>query len=152
MRHDGSQKRHGFTHLRLVGEGQGLWEVWRRKDNKTLAVVLYFFLQRDAPSSPSVLIGSWEHPFAGCADVNWAWRTSAAGSNIPGLPPPLLLPSSPSFTHPFSPSHLPDLNLDHYRLFCISLLTSSVVDVSAYMGILAFFIITSSFSVSMTQD
>lgn len=47
------------------------------------SVVLYFFLLRDAPSSPSVLIGSWEHPCAVCADVNRAWRTSAAGTYIP---------------------------------------------------------------------
>lgn len=38
----------------------------------TDSVVLYFFLLRDAPSSPSVLIGSGEHPCAGRADVNRA--------------------------------------------------------------------------------
>lgn len=88
------------TRQRLLWEGQGLWEVWRRKDNKSLTVVLYFFLLRDTPSSPSVLIGSGEHPCAGRADVNRAWRTSAAGTNIPTS----LLP----FFHPsfFSPSHL----------------------------------------------
>lgn len=36
------------------------------------SVVLYFFLLRDAPNSPSVLIGSGERPCAGRADVNRA--------------------------------------------------------------------------------
>lgn len=113
------EKCDSFTHQRLVGGGQGLWEVWRRKDNKRLAVVLYFFLQRGAPSSPSALIGSWEHPLAGRADVNRAWRTSAAGSNITTS----LLP----FFHPFFSllhTHLPDLNPDHYRSFCVSVFIS----------------------------
>lgn len=69
---------------------------------KELTVVLYFFLLRDAPSSPSVLIGSGEHPCAGPADVNQAWRTSAAGTNIP---------TSLSFTRP-----LPSLNSEFQLL------------------------------------
>lgn len=88
----------GWFHLSDYWEGQGLWEVCRRKDNKSLTVVLYFFLLQDAPSSPSVLIGSGEHPCARCADVNRASRTSAAGTNIPTS----LLP----FLHTFSLLHI----------------------------------------------
>lgn len=52
--------------------------------------MLYFFLLWDAPRSPSVLIGSGGLLCAGRADVNRAWRTSAAGSNIPILLHPKL--------------------------------------------------------------
>lgn len=45
---DENQQRDGFTCQRLLREGQGLWEVCRRKDNKSLTVVLYFFLLQDA--------------------------------------------------------------------------------------------------------
>lgn len=94
---DRNQQQDGFTCQRFLWEGQGLWEVWRRKDNKSLTVVLYFFLLRDAPSSPSVLIGSGEHQCADRADVNGAWRTSAAGTNIPTSLLPFSYPSFPSF-------------------------------------------------------
>lgn len=76
----------------------------RRKDNKSLTVVLYFFLLRDAPRSPSVLIGSGERPCAGRADVNRAPRSSAAGTNIHTS----LLP----FFHP------PSFFLLHIYLIC----------------------------------
>lgn len=99
---DENQRRDGFTCQRLLREGQGLWDVCRRKDNKRLTVVLYFFLPQDAPSSPSVLIGSGEHPCARCADVNRAWRTSAAGTNIPTSLLPFLQPFSLSFTSTWS--------------------------------------------------
>lgn len=83
-------------------EGQGLWEVCRRKDNKGLTVVLYFFLLQDAPRSPSVLIGSGERSRARCADVNGAWRTSAAGTNIPTSLLPFLHPLARSLTRSIS--------------------------------------------------
>lgn len=86
----------GHTWQRLPRKGQGLWEVRRRKDNKSLRVVLYFFLLRDAPRGPSVLIGSGERSCAGRADVNRPPRSSAAGTNIhssllPFLHPPFFL-------------------------------------------------------------
>lgn len=76
--------------------------MWRWKDNKRLTVVLYFFLLRDAPHSPAVLIGSGEQPCKGHADVNWVWRTSAAGTNIPASLYPFVHPSSFSFTSTWS--------------------------------------------------
>lgn len=98
--------RDAFTCQRLACEGQGLWEVWRWKDNKRLTVVLYFFLLRDAPHSPAVLIGSGEQPCKGRADVNRVWRTSAAGTNIPASLSPFVHP-------PYSALHLPDLSVKH---------------------------------------
>lgn len=114
---DETQPWNGFTCQKWLREGQGLWEVCRRKDNKSLTVVLYFFLLQDAPRSPSVLIGSGASSRARCADVNEAWRTSAAGTNIPTS----LLP----FLHPFARSlarslHLLCVNLSakHLTNFC----------------------------------
>lgn len=61
------------------------WEKSGGGRTTIIAVVLYFFLLWDAPRSPSVLIGSGGLLYAGRADVNRAWRTSAAGTNIPTL-------------------------------------------------------------------
>lgn len=99
---DETQPWNGFTCQKWLREGQGLWEVCRWKDNKSLTVVLYFFLLQDAPRSPSVLIGRGERSRARCADVNGAWRTSAAGNNIPTSLLPFLHPLARSLTHSIS--------------------------------------------------
>lgn len=103
---DESQPWDGFTCQKWLREGQGLWEMCRRKDNKSLTVVMYFFLLQDAPRGPSVLIGSGERSRARCADVNGAWRTSAAGLIFPH-------PSSLFFARSLAPSPL-----RHLTNFC----------------------------------
>lgn len=60
-----------------------------------ITVVLYFFLPWDAPRSPSVLTGSGGLLCAGRADVNQAWRTSAAGTNNPTSRHPFFHPNFP---------------------------------------------------------
>lgn len=101
-----AQQWDGFTCQKWLGEGQGLWEMCRRKDNKSLTVVVYFFLLQDAARSPSVPIGSGERSRARCADVNGAWRTSAAGTNIPTSLLPFLRLLARSLAHSLAPSPL----------------------------------------------
>lgn len=114
---DETQPWDGFTCHKWLREGQGLWQVCRRKDKKSLTVVLYFFLLQDAPHSPSVLIGSGECSHAHCADVNGAWRTSAAGTNIPTSLLPFLRPVAGSVARLL---HLLRVNLStkHLTNFC----------------------------------
>lgn len=136
---DEAQPLGGFTCQKWLGEGQGLWEMCRRKDNKRRAVVMYFFLLQDAARSPSVLIGSGERWRARCADVNRAWRTSAAGPNIPTsllpflrslAPSPLRQPQCKTFNKllQFSPSSAMLFRLESHKKIVSDVTVSCICD------------------------
>ena len=104
MRHGGGQWD-DFTRQQLLSEGQGLREVWRRKDNKRLTrSCLVFFPAVGHSSQPICADRKWRAPMCRLYWRQLGLKNQCSRNQYPHLPPHFFHLSFPSFTFTWSES------------------------------------------------